>query len=161
MYKGCPKFAIGNSYRPEGLYLSYQQAMFTMSFMKLTGHKAFTQRYSELGMCIPLTSNNWLEAKDYCLKSLGTLLDCDELNNTCYYETLITYLDNNCNGKEAADQLYIHVNTLYYRLKKIEGLLGCTMTEMHDIAHLYCVAKIYEALLSSGIMDEERATART
>lgn len=154
-YNGCPKFATGCSGYPGDLYLSYQQAIFTMSYMKLTGHTAFTTRYSDLGLGIPLTSNNWVEIKKYCLKNLSPLLEADKLNNASYFETLNTYLDYNCNGKEAADRLYIHVNTLYYRLKKIESMLNVSTTDMCDIAHLYYVTKIYKALIDSGIMDEE------
>lgn len=155
LYRGCPKFATGNSCYPTDLYLSYQQAMFTMSFMKLTGHKCFSQRYSELSIGIPLISNNWMSINAYCQKNIGALIESDETNNTSYFKTLTTYLDNSCNGKETADELYIHANTLYYRMKKIEGLLGCTTTSMCDITHLYYVTKVYKALHDSGILDGE------
>lgn len=156
LYGGKPKFATGSSCYPSDLYLSYQQARFTMSFMKLTGHKTFTKRYSDLDMGIPLMSNNWLEIEEYCLRHLSSILEFDEKNNTSYFETLHTYLETNCNGKEAADRLYIHVNTLYYRLKKIEALIGYSISDMSSITHLYHVTTLYKALKDSEIMDEFR-----
>ncbi len=151
-FHGCPKFATGKSYRPKDIFLSYQQAKFTMGFMKCTGHCAFSKRYSELSLGIPLMSSNWSMIEQYCLKNIGALLEYDSVNNSGYFNTLHTYLDSNCNGHETAEKLYIHANTLYYRLKKIESLIDYSTTDICDTSHLYLVVKVYSALKESGLL---------
>lgn len=48
----------------------------------------------------------------------------DTENRTEYLSTLICYLQNNCSTSAAANALYIHRNSMQYRIKKIEDLLG-------------------------------------
>ena len=51
------------------------------------------------------------------------LAEYDTENNTEYVATLIAYLQNNCSISASANALYIHRNSLQYRIKKIEELL--------------------------------------
>lgn len=46
-------------------------------------------------------------------------------------ETLQVYIDHSCQKQVTADQLFLHRNTLSYRLKKIESILGFSPEE-HD-----------------------------
>ena len=39
-------------------------------------------------------------------------------------DTLICYVDNDCNAKKTAEGLYLHVNSMHYRLSRIEAHLG-------------------------------------
>lgn len=48
----------------------------------------------------------------------------DIQNHTDYLPTLICYLQNNCSMNTTADILEIHRNSLLYRIRKIEELLG-------------------------------------
>lgn len=52
-------------------------------------------------------------------------------------DTLIAYFRNNENQKATAEELYIHVNTLQYRLKKMETLTGLTFTNITDKMNVY------------------------
>lgn len=42
-------------------------------------------------------------------------------------QTLFVYLENNCNIAETAKQLYVHRNTVLYRIEKCEELLDCSL----------------------------------
>jgi sugar diacid utilization regulator len=55
---------------------------------------------------------------------IGALIRVDELNESKLCETLENYIHHNCNVKETAADMYIHRNTLNYRLKKIREVLG-------------------------------------
>lgn len=46
----------------------------------------------------------------------------DQQHHTDYYETLFTYLKNERNHQITSRELFIHRNTLFKRLKKIEEL---------------------------------------
>lgn len=57
-------------------------------------------------------------------KHIGRLIRADEINNGSLCKTLESYLNHNCNAKETAEALFIHRNTLNYRMHKIRGILG-------------------------------------
>lgn len=63
----------------------------------------------------------------YCHPAVLKLLQYDKENHTDYYQTLQTYLFNNQNINGTAELLYIHRNTMKYRLKKINELIGITL----------------------------------
>ena len=46
--------------------------------------------------------------------------------------TVNTFLDNNLNVSETARQLYVHRNTLLYRLEKLEKLTGLDIRVFED-----------------------------
>ena len=52
------------------------------------------------------------------------LYDYDLENRTEYLPTLVSYLQHNCRVQETAAALYVHRNSLQYRIKKIEELLN-------------------------------------
>ena len=59
----------------------------------------------------------------------------EEVPNEIDEETLITvntFLDNNLNVSETARQLYVHRNTLLYRLEKLEKLTGLDIRIFDD-----------------------------
>lgn len=60
----------------------------------------------------------------YVEKQIGSLIRADALNKGNLCETLESYLNHNCNVKETAQALYIHRNTMNYRMNKIKEILG-------------------------------------
>lgn len=62
-----------------------------------------------------------------CNNEIVVLLMYDRKNGSDLVETLYTYLDHCCNSTEAAKALFIHRNTMLYKLKKIEGIIGCPL----------------------------------
>jgi len=59
-----------------------------------------------------------------CHPALVTIERYDKKYGTNLRETLYAYLTNDCNTVKTAKQLYIHRNTLYHKLSKIEELIG-------------------------------------
>ena len=57
-------------------------------------------------------------------------------------DTLLCYLKTNCNARAAAEQMYLHVNTLHYRLKKIQAILNRDLGEMDDLFDVMLALKI-------------------
>jgi hypothetical protein len=51
-------------------------------------------------------------------------------------DTLEAFLDSDCERRELARQLYIHPNTLSYRLKRVWELTGLSLTSVHDLCLL-------------------------
>lgn len=67
--------------------------------------------------------NDQREILEYCNNKLSKLEEYDHANGTFLQETLLTYYMNGFNSTKTADALFIHRNSLNYRLKKIEELL--------------------------------------
>ena len=54
---------------------------------------------------------------EYVGKQLGKLFRYDEINTGNLCETLENYLAHNCNAKKTAETMFLHRNTMNYRLK--------------------------------------------
>lgn len=65
----------------------------------------------------------------YCHPALKQLKLHDQNHHTEYYETLRTFIVTRCNQKQSAEQLFIHRNTLQYRLTRITALTGLDLSE--------------------------------
>ena len=72
----------------------------------------------------------------FCAPELLDLLDYDEKHGTQFTLTLYVYLDNVGNTALAAKKLFIHKNTLLYRLGKIKEILNNDLTSGEDIYKL-------------------------
>jgi DNA-binding PucR family transcriptional regulator len=58
----------------------------------------------------------------YCHPALYILRQYDKINNTELYVTLNTYLEHKKNLRTTAEALFIHRNTLVYRINRIHQL---------------------------------------
>jgi DNA-binding PucR family transcriptional regulator len=62
------------------------------------------------------------EMERYVEEVLGPIKEYDRYNDTNMEEVLKTYLDCNGSVQEAAKKMYVHRNTINYKIKKIESL---------------------------------------
>ncbi|MBU5269408.1 MAG: helix-turn-helix domain-containing protein [Clostridium cochlearium] len=88
--------------------------------------------------------NKEINLKEYCHKSLKSLNQYDEINNTNYYHTLFLYLKNNQNSTLTAKDLFIHRNTMLYRINKIKELTNIDFSNTEET---------FQVLLSYKIMN--------
>lgn len=80
--------------------------------------------YSTLGFYkILFEVNSINKLRDYSEEILKPLIDISEISNLNLLETLKCYLTNDCNLLKTSDELFIHRNTLIYRLSKIKYVL--------------------------------------
>ena len=83
-----------------------------------------------LEMCLQDIS---AETREQFLKrTIENLLSSPELMHT-----LRLFIDYNQSYKQTAQQLHIHINTLHYRLKKIEEYTGLDPKQFKDLNILY------------------------
>ncbi len=66
---------------------------------------------------------------DALLRRIAALLDRPEL-----LETLRVYLSCGLSARETARILYVHANTVPYRLRVIERLLGCSLSDVRQLS---------------------------
>jgi hypothetical protein len=74
-------------------------------------------------------AENHFSIDAYLHPGIRQLIQHDSQNQTEYLPTLIAFMENNLNIAQTAAQLFIHRNTLTYRLKKIQQILGQSMND--------------------------------
>ena len=62
-------------------------------------------------------------------------MDKDEINE--YSKMMDSYIDHNGSITKASDELFIHKNTLQYRLNKLRELTGFDPRNLRDMVVLY------------------------
>lgn len=67
---------------------------------------------------------------------LGKLIQADEIHKGNLCVTLEHYLNCNCNAKQTAEEMFVHRNTMNYRLKKISEILECNLEELEECLKL-------------------------
>lgn len=111
------------------LWKSYKQAK---SIQKLQQNGKCIEPllfYSDMGIYKLLMS---IDDKDiieeYYAKTILPLLEYDEKNDSDLTIVLRTYLNHNGSVKETADELYVHRNTINYKLTRISELLNMDLS---------------------------------
>lgn len=81
--------------------------------------------YSDLGLYrLLLGLRDQAEVRRFYGDTLGRLVDYDREHNTELVATLRAYFEQNSNASETARRLYVHRNTLNYRLQRISEIIG-------------------------------------
>lgn len=144
---------IGQIYPLEDLYRSYNEACIALTLPKLLKKKGFIQRFSDLGVFTLLFSLDTETIKNYCLKTLGNILEYDSKTNGELLTTLRILLDSSVNCKYTSDNLFIHVNTLYYRIERIEKLLNVDLSQMDTRLNLFTAIKAWDLLHIHNLLE--------
>ncbi|UBU11948.1 PucR family transcriptional regulator [Nonomuraea gerenzanensis] len=76
---------------------------------------------------------------------LGPVEEYDARHGSELLRTLDTFLETCGSWQRTADELYVHVNTLRYRMQRIEELTGRRMSSMRDRTDLYLALRSGQA----------------
>ncbi|HEX3012420.1 MAG TPA: helix-turn-helix domain-containing protein, partial [Syntrophomonadaceae bacterium] len=144
---------LGRSYWPSGLLKSYQEACIALVLPRLTGKSRFIQYFSQLGVFTALFSLDTKVLKNYCLQILGKVIEHDQKHGTDFLGTLRILLDNECSWTTTANQLYVHVNTVYYRMLKVEQLLNVDFSLFETRLDLYTAIRAWDTLKICKLID--------
>lgn len=139
---------IGKSYdNLENLQKSFQDASCCISLAEKLGKEQEILWYSRLGFYRLLMSLENQEAlQAYCDEILGALIRYDEENHTQLLETLREYFINDCNLQNTSEKMFIHRNTIKYRIQRIEQLTGRSFHRSFDSLELYNAVIIHDFL---------------
>lgn len=122
----------------------FQQASKALECGRLLKGQGSVIHYDDLGVYRILAINKEdPEMNKFCQEFLGKLILSDENNNTDYIRTLDTVLRYNDNLREAARELFIHHNTLHYRIARIEEITGMELKSAETRLNLQIALKIY------------------
>ena len=88
------------------------------------------------------------ELQAFAESTLGTVHAYDRRHQTKLGSTLRCYMANRCNVAVTAKRLHVHPNTVAYRLRRIEELLGIELSDPQEMLHLQL------ALMIDGVLGD-------
>ncbi|KAE9529906.1 sugar diacid recognition domain-containing protein [Testudinibacter aquarius] len=125
---GCPMSGL------DGIAVSYRTALSTLNYGCRIAPKKQTYRYQEYKLPALLDGlSDWQLVE--ISRVLQPLYATDE--KRVLYKTLQTYFLSNCDPARSAKKLFIHSNTLRYRLSKIEQLTQLSFNKIDEKFILY------------------------
>lgn len=135
------KFYVGigkHTNNLKNLYRGYEEAKNVAKINRLISNNNVHIRYSEVAIYrLLLGMENKDIIKEFHDETIGDLEVYDKVNNTDYVELLISYFDNNCKINETAKSLYLHRNTVNYKINKIEEILDLNLNDIGDKSKIY------------------------
>jgi purine catabolism regulator len=87
------------------------------------------------------------EAQVTAEEVLGPLIDYDERHNTELVRSLRVFLQCNRSWTRATAELFVHRQTLVYRMSRVEQLTGRRLNETRDVAELWLALRAYRRLV--------------
>ncbi|WP_367989564.1 sugar diacid recognition domain-containing protein [Vibrio sp. NTOU-M3] len=125
---------------PTELYRSYQSAKQVLLIGRQRNPEQVKHLYEELRLPVLLAPlNDYWQGEQMCL-SIRKLRENDRSGQLM--KTLDVFFQCNGNLSECANSLFIHRNTLRYRLDKITEITGLSTTEFIGLAELYIASQI-------------------
>lgn len=126
------KAGVGMAYEYiEDFKKSYQEAKNTLAISNIETKDQKVYFYENLGiysLIAHISNGKFLD--DFIESKIGKLIEADIMQEGSLCETLESYLDHNCNANATAEALYIHRNTMRYRMEKIKRILDVDINDM-------------------------------
>lgn len=136
--------AVGSAvHQMTSIKTSYQQAL---NMINMSGKKDLSTDvlyYDEVGVYKVLFEiKNTEVVQDYITNTIQILFDYDQLNDTDYTKLLRLYLQYNGAVNRLAEELYVHRNTINYRINKIEEITKRDLSDFNTRLELDIALKL-------------------
>lgn len=90
--------------------------------------------YDELGIYKILFSvNDKSVLRDFTTNIIGSLIEYDKNNDSDYYDFLKIYIENDGSIQKTADTLYVHRNTVNYKIGRIKKIINMDITNLDTL----------------------------
>jgi len=107
--------------------------------------------FNELGPSIRALENQSREQLElFYATTVGTLQEHDDAHHDELVRSLMIFLEEQRSVGRAAKRLYVHQNTMRYRLKKIESLLGIRLGDTETLVDLFLGLRSHAILTDRG-----------
>jgi sugar diacid utilization regulator len=129
---------------------SYGGALRCIDVLRRLGRAGDTMAADDLGLLgLFVDSARPDELRALARQILGPALDHDARTGSALLRTLETYLSSKCDAAACAAELYVHVNTVRYRLRQVQELCGVDLRDPQDLLRV-TVARLVVRLLEPG-----------
>lgn len=129
---------LGNSYPSlSDQRKSLKEAEQALKIARLSQTGRILHQYKDMGIySILLNVKDRHVLEHYYQELLGELIEYDRINSSELISTLDAYLKENGNITMTAEKMFIHRNTLKYRINKIEEIALCDLRRLDDMIKL-------------------------
>lgn len=128
----------------EEVQLSDRDAKKCIDYLQSTNIEETIVTYHQLGVQRLFLNTQKNELKDFVDEVLGVIISYDEKYETELLQTLKVYLECNHNMAQSAKKLYVHTNTIKYRLKTIKQILNVDSLEGRKAFDIQLGIYLYE-----------------
>ena len=131
--------------RPDAYAPSYAVARRALDVMTGLGRRGSIIGPRELGpyaLLLQASSREDLEA--YAHDTLAPLMEHDRRNGAELLDTLRVYLEQDRVQRRAAERLFIHVNTVAYRIDRVEQLMGRSLGDPSTVFDVTLALRILD-----------------
>lgn len=133
-------------HRLEKLSIYYRQAVLAAEYAVLASPKALFLSYNSICVTHLLSETLKTVTEDLILHPAVKMLEeYDSANHTEFLKTLYVYLKNERRTTESVKELYIHRNSLLYRLGRIGEITGFQMEDYNERLRMLISCEIYFA----------------
>jgi PucR family transcriptional regulator, purine catabolism regulatory protein len=152
--------AIGREYDDlVDFHHSYREAAETLTLGQQLHGPHFVAAYDQMVIYRLLGEVPTDGLERHVEEALGPLIEFDRHHNGALLETLECYLRNNRNRAATARELFVHYNTLRYRLNRIERLLGGRTDERGVWLTIELAMYARRLLIAQGRIASARSTS--
>ncbi len=124
-----------------------KQATSALKYGRMLTKGSAIWHYDDLGVYRILCEfDKETELKNYYEDTIARLDAYDKEHKAELVKTLIAYFDNDCSLQKAADQLFVHYNTMRYRIERINEVTGLDVLNSNDRLNLQIGLKIGQLL---------------
>jgi sugar diacid utilization regulator len=136
------RLGVGGPHRLEDLRRSLADAEFSLRLSSVTD-KPITL-FDELGVWRILARQDVSDLQELVDSWIGKLIVYDREHHSELLKTLFAYLNESGALEATAAKLYVHRNTLKYRLTRVEELTGWDLDDPEQRFHLNLACRAYE-----------------
>lgn len=137
----------GNSDNIINISKSYNKAKNGIVLQKKRKREDEISSYNEMGtykLLMAVDDKDIL--KDYYGEFLEQIEIYDRINDTDFMFVLKTFFENKCSVQNTAEVLFMHRNSVRYKLNKIEEILGIDLSGVEDRSRVYLSLMIKEMI---------------
>lgn len=80
---------------------------------------------------------------------LAPLIEHDQKSGSDYVDFISTYLEYDGHIKDISEKMYVHRNTVHYKIRKIEDMLNCDLSKLDTKTYLLLAIVNYKLTRSS------------
>lgn len=97
-----------------------------------------------------------IRPENLILPEIRILIQMDKENGTNFYDSLKCYLYNRCDVSKTAAQLFLHRNSLQYRIKRVQEIIGVDLANQDDFERFYVCCRINDLLIQEDEINSAR-----
>ncbi len=133
----------------EGIRISYREAQQALIIGRRIFGQGHVSDFADLGVYRLLYAlAEGSELQNYCEETLSELTRYDERNGTQLIQTLVAFFECHGNLRATAESLYLHRNSLSYRLKRIQEIAEINLDNFEDRFRVHLSLKARQVIHS-------------